>query len=292
MKINAQTKLFGIIGYPLGHTFSPSIHNAAFEKLNYNAVYLPFSMTSITQLKHSINQLGIQGLSVTIPYKLKIKKVVDTIDILAKQIGSINTVVLEESGLLKGYNTDGIGAINAIKESGFDIKNKNILIIGSGGSARAIAFTILKEQPHKITFLARNENSINRIIKPLKSYQKTIKKNILFDKISLPFKNNKELLEEADLIIQTTPMGMKGSSLEKEIPYSEEFIHPQQTLFDIVYNPKETLFVKADKRKKAKIIYGYKMLLYQGTEQFKLFTGLEAPVKVMSDILLKEFNLC
>ena len=126
----------------------------------------------------------------------------------------------------------------------------------------------------------------------MKSYQKTIKKNILFDKISLPFKNNKELLEEADLIIQTTPMGMKGSSLEKEIPYSEEFIHPQQTLFDIVYNPKETLFVKAAKRKKAKIIYGYKMLLYQGTEQFKLFTGLEAPVKVMSDILLKEFNLC
>ena len=300
MKIDAQTALFGIIGYPLGHTLSPAMHNAAFDAVGFNGVYLAFPMKNLLNLKYTMRQANIRGLSVTIPYKVKIRRSVDQVDPLALRIGSVNTVIPQKNGLFKGYNTDGPGAVESIEHSGFDIKDKSILIIGSGGSARGIIFSLLEKQPAKIGIYARNihtTRAIVRAIRLMRSYPEIEiffppqkKKNIRISKK----KSEMALVEPGqfegyDMIIQTTPVGMKGN-LEDQLPIGKEFLSSGQVLFDIVYNPEKTGLVNAALKKKLEIIPGYKMLLYQGTRQFELFTGIAPPVEIMEKTLLAELK--
>ena len=179
MKIDSKTKIFGIIGYPLDHSFSPAIHNAAFQKLGYNGIYFPFVIKKLTGLKHSIRQLKIQGLSVTIPHKIRIRKIIDKIDPLALKIGSLNTIIWNEAGLLEGFNTDGMGAVRSIQEFGFDLSGKKVLIIGSGGSARSIAFALLEAGVHKIALLARNGISANVLLRSLQLQKPKVDTSLL-----------------------------------------------------------------------------------------------------------------
>ena len=315
MNIDAKTQKFGIIGYPLGHTYSPAMHNAAFDAMGINAVYLVFQTKNLLQLKHSLKQLQVQGLSVTIPYKVRIRNLVDKIDPLALQIGSVNTVVQNKEGLFEGYNTDGLGAVHAIEESGFDLRKKKVLIIGSGGSARAIAFAILKKNPERIGFLARNKKVALQLARTLRIEKQAVQYELIHypggatarriqrkaakKAASTPRKKRFNMIEQSvlettgqladyDLVINTTPLGMAGYSTES--PLAKEFLHKHQVLFDIVYNPSLTPLLKAAKAKKLEIIYGYKMLLYQGALQFKLFTGEDAPIEVMQRVLKKELQ--
>lgn len=295
MHIDAQTKVFGIIGYPLGHSFSPAMHNAAFAKTGYNGVYVAFPQKNLLQLKHALNLFNIQGLSVTIPHKRRVFRMVDHIDPLAVQIGSLNTLVKNPNGLWEGYNTDGMGAVQAIEESGFDIANKKILIVGNGGSARGIAFALARKQPALLSFLARKQMPSQKLKQGLKmlkaapkiellqlpnqKWSRIVKKEHIVD---VPQK-----LEKFDLIIQTTPAGMKGHPLEKVSLLPKDFLFPHQVVFDIVYNLPITPLVDLSKRQKMKIIPGYKMLLWQGVLQFELFTNITAPVQAMEKALLK-----
>lgn len=301
MNIDAQTALYGIIGYPLGHTFSPAMHNAAFEAVGFNGVYIAFPMKNILNLKYSMRQLNVRGLSVTIPHKMKIRRSVDQVDPLAVQIGSINTVVVQKNGLLKAYNTDGPGAVEAIERTGFHIQGKKILIIGSGGSARGIAFSLLDKKPSTIGIYARNihtTRALCRSIKLLRSYPEL---RIYFPsakkkQIRISHKKNEaalldpQQLSEYDLIIQTTPMGMSGHPSAQETPLPKEFLFSHQTLFDIVYNPEKTPIVQLARKKKIEVIPGYKMLLYQGTRQFEFFTGMTPPVEIMEKALLAQLK--
>lgn len=307
MMINAETKKFGIIGFPLSHSYSPLIHNAAYEASKFNAVYLPFPMKNLIQLKHSMRQMGIHGLSITIPHKIAIRRFLDALDPIAIQIGSVNTLVREDN-LLKGYNTDAYGAVEALKSSGVNLKNKKILIIGSGGSARAIAFGLYRESPSKISILARNKLNAKRIIhnlsdlikntdleiiqlKPVgidKSSDQKERKNyrgIYYSSLRTP-----EQIQCFDIIIQTTPMGMKNHPLENEMVLSEKYFKKGQILFDIVYNPYKTPIVKAAQKKKLDIVYGYKMLLFQAAAQYELFTREKPPIEIMEKALLKELK--
>ncbi|MDH5720028.1 MAG: shikimate dehydrogenase [Spirochaetia bacterium] len=298
--IDSNTKIYGIIGYPLGHTFSPAMHNAAFKAEKINAVYLAFAVKNLINLKTSLKKLKIQGLSITIPHKIKINRILDKISPLAVQIGSVNTIYWNKEGLLEGHNTDGIGAIEAIKETRFNINKKNILIIGTGGSARAIAMSLLYENPQKIGILSRNINNSEKLIKNLKLVKKeTIFENFLYkdskDAIGVRRKKtvlleNKNQLKDYDLIINTTPIGMKGFEFENKSPISGDFLFSNQIVFDIVYNPQETPLIKICKKKKIKVIYGYKMLLYQAAHQFKLFTGKQAPLKIMEKSLKEQLK--
>ena len=293
--IDASTALYGIIGYPLGHSLSPLMHNAAFRECNINAVYLAFPMKNIINLKYSMKQFGIRGLSVTIPHKTHVKRFIDQMDPIAVQIGSVNTVVRNKSGLLYGTNTDGYGSIEAIKSSGFDIKGKKILIIGSGGSARAIAFSLVAERPVKIAMLGRNSASIRNIFRGLRSIRKHPELAVLRleseekrNRIIYPYEkwlSSPEQINEYDLIVQTTPMGMRGSGLDNMSPLSADYLSTHQTVFDIVYNPEVTPLIKIARTKKLEIIPGYKMLLFQGVKQFELFTGVKAPVDLMDRTL-------
>jgi len=300
MKINAKTKLFGIIGYPVEHSFSPAMHNAGFDAIGFNAVYLAFSIKNILNLKYSMKQFGISGLSVTIPHKIKIKRVADQIDALALQIGSINTLCRDSSDLLTGYNSDGPGAVEALERAGVDLRNKKIMIIGSGGSARAIAFSLLEKMPSEIGIAARNSSSLYSLARGLqtikkhpviKTYRMGCSENqIRFKSGSRQLLHDPEQIKPYDIIIQTTPMGMSGYKEEKNSPLTAEYLFSHQSIFDIVYNPEVTPFVSLGLKKKLNIVPGYKMLLYQGVRQFELFTGQKAPIDIMEEALLKELK--
>ena len=311
-KIDAHTRKFGIIGYPLGHTFSPAMHNAAFAARGVNAVYLAFPMRNLLNLKHSLRQLGIDGLSITIPYKVRMSKLVDKIDPLALQIGSINTLIRNKADIFEGYNTDGRGAVKAIEQSGFKIQGKKILLIGSGGSARAIAFALLEKKPAQIGFLARNRRAVSGLVRNLRLIKKPPAFELLFYPEAQSARQRKraakvrtrrvirrversvlvdpEQVKGYDLIIQTTPMGMKGHASQRSLPLTKEFLFKHQAIFDIVYNPQMTPFLKLGKNKKLDLITGEKMLLYQGALQFELFTGVDAPIKVMEEALKRELK--
>jgi len=304
---NAQTKIFGIIGNPLGHTFSPTMHNSGYKALGLNAVYLAFPIKNLIQLKFSMKQWSIQGLSVTIPHKIAIRRHLDRIDPLALQIGSINTIHWGKTGLLEGSNTDGPGAIMALKKNKVVLEGKRILILGSGGSARGIAFALAQEKPAEIAIWARNPMMAMQLGRNLTLNKgnpsvtliqaKTEKKTRLSDSIAdlLPQSGRRwqtvrdwdfDLLREYDLVIHTTPMGMKGGSDPNASPLPSDAFSNKQCVFDIVYNPALTPLVKLARKKGAEIVEGYEMLLYQGVMQFELFTGAAAPVKVMRKALV------
>jgi len=309
MKIDAQTQIYGIIGNPLGHTFSPAMHNAAYENRKINAVYLAFPVKNLIQLKYSMRQWNIRGLSVTIPYKISIRRLLDRIDPLALQIGLVNTILWGKTGLLEGYNTDGPGAIMALKKSQVPITDKKVLIIGSGGSARSIAFALAQEKPAEIGIMARNPMMAMQLARNLTLNSKNPKVNLLFTEKKPSLQNSlldlipksgrqwnsvryndPEILKAYDLVINTTPMGMKGSTSAAASPLSASELSKHQTVFDIVYNPAHTPLLKAAKAKKCEIVLGYKMLLYQGVLQFELFTGKTAPIKAMEKALLAEIR--
>ncbi len=299
--IDAKTKLYGIIGYPLGHTFSPAMHNAAFQAAGVNAVYLAFPIKHLLQLKFFMKQFGIRGLSVTIPHKIKVRRLLDQIDPLALQIGSVNTIFWNNDGLLIGYNTDGPGAIRAIQETGFDLKGKKVLIIGSGGSARAIAFSVARENPQRLGILARNRHMLTHLAKNIRVMKNAPPIELIefpgeragMEPLIKPWRWSRKTLlspadtEEYDLIIQTTPMGMSGHPEADNTPLSADYLFKHQTVFDIVYNPKITPLLSLAKKKKCTLVYGYKMLLHQGALQFELFTGRQPNLTVMEKALLK-----
>ena len=309
MNIDAATQLFGIIGNPLSHTFSPAMHNAGFAARKINAVYLAFPIKNLIQLKYSMKHWNIRGLSVTIPYKIAIRRLLDRIDPLALQIGSVNTVVWGKTGLLEGYNTDGPGAMMALRKSRIALAGKKILVIGSGGSARSVAFALTREKPAEIGILARNPMmsmqlarnlTLNRdnpkVTLHLQPQGRSIQKS-LSDLMpqsgrkweSVPYTEAGQL-HGYDIVINTTPVGMKGSAAAGASPLKAEELAKGQTIFDIVYNPAETPLIKLAKKRGCQLVLGYKMLLYQGVLQFELFTGKPAPEKEMEKALLTQIR--
>ncbi|MCS6983586.1 MAG: shikimate dehydrogenase [Leptospiraceae bacterium] len=300
-RIDANTQIFGIIGYPLSHTFSPAMHNAAFEAMGINAIYLVFPMKNLYQLKHAMRQFHIKGLSVTIPHKITVRRLLDTIDPLALQIGSVNTIVWNEKGLLEGHNTDGIGALWAIRESGFSLEGKKVLVIGTGGSARAICFTLSREKISQLGILGRNRYKLVQLAKNLRLLKSAPPLELIEfphgqkmkQPLIKPWRWRRKTLhspadtEPYDLIIQTTPLGMSGHEEAEKSPLLSSYLFPHQTVFDIVYNPHRTPFLELALKRKCQVIYGYKMLLHQGVRQFELFTGVSPDIKTMEKALLK-----
>ncbi|MBP9885674.1 MAG: shikimate dehydrogenase [Leptospiraceae bacterium] len=279
MNINRETQFFGILGFPLSHTLSPVIHNGLFAKYNVNAVYLVLEKEKPTRsLLLGKETISLSGLSVTIPHKEWAFKIADYTDEASSNMKASNTLVRSDKKI-NAYNTDGYGAVRSIEEykrNFFESKTSgDILILGSGGSAKGISYSLVKRglSASKIVIAARNETTGKKLVKTLNSLQTGISEYSTLDALE---KNNKRF----SLIINTTPVGMKGK-LDSQI-LSEKFFSKSQTLFDIVYNPLETPLVKMAKKNGAKIIPGYEMLLYQAMEQFRLFTGVQVDNKNIS----------
>lgn len=282
MKIKGSTSVVGLIGNPVEHSFSPPMHNAAFKELGLDYAYLPFNVEP-ENLKTAIEgaeALNIKGFNVTIPHKINVIKYLKELDPIAELIGAVNTIDFKN---LKGYNTDGIGAIKALKEV-TTIKDKNVVITGAGGASRAISFYLAKEE-------AGSLNILNRDLVKAKNLAGDILNSRLTDNVNSDSVSEiNTYLKDADILIDTTPIGMHPNIDVKPIALAENF-HEDLVVNDIVYNPNETALLKEAKKANAKVVYGIKMLLYQGAESFKIWTGHDAPTDVMEKVLRQTLNL-
>jgi len=266
-------KIFGVLGDPVAHSLSPVMHNAAFKKLGMDAVYLAFrvSKDELGAAIRGAKSLGIAGLNVTIPLKEHALSFVD-VDEITKQIGAINTIDFS-SGRSVGYNTDGIGSLRVLKETVGEIKGTNVLILGAGGAAKAIAF-YLDAEGAKVTVANRTKERAVQLASRLNTA----------DAIGLDAEF-KERIKNANVLINATSVGMHPH--DNQTLVHAELMHPDLVVFDIVYNPLETRLLKEAKHAGVKrIVNGVKMLVYQGAASFKIWTNEEPPIAVMEKAVI------
>lgn len=257
-----------VIGDPISQSLSPKMHNLAYKVLDIDSsnLFIPIRVVpeKLEKFINSVRVLDIKGVSVTLPHKESVIDYLDELDETAKTIGAVNTII-NKDGKLIGYNTDWTGALTAL-EKRTKVEGKKVAILGSGGAAKAVAYGLSGKQA-MVTIYNRNPD----------------KAKSLTEKFNIEYKSlvNLETVKDCDIIINCTSVGMqKDLSL---IP--EDLINNNQIIFDIITTPKETKLIRNAKAKNAKVIYGYEMLLYQGVEQFKLYTGYEAPVKEMEEAI-------
>lgn len=282
MKIKGSTNIVGLIGHPVEHSFSPPMHNAAFKALGMDYAYVAFDVDP-SNLKSAIGgakSLNIKGFNVTIPHKIEVMEFLDEIDPVASLIGAVNTIDFKN---LKGYNTDGIGAVRSIEEV-TSIKNKNVIVAGAGGASRAISCYLAKYVADSITILNRNVERAEKLAGDISD--SGLIDDIKSDSISAI--NN--YLGDADILVDTTPIGMHPHIDDEPIATFDN-MHEDLVVFDAVYNPNETVLIKEAIKAGAKPVYGIKMLLYQGAESFKIWTGQDAPIDVMENALRQTLNL-
>ena len=282
MKIKGSTNIVGLIGHPVEHSFSPPMHNAAFDALNMDYAYVAFDVNP-NDLKSAIEgaeSLNIKGFNVTIPHKVDVMQYLDELDEVARLIGAVNTIDFKN---LKGYNTDGIGAVKAIEEV-TSIKNKNVVVAGAGGASRAISFYIAKYGAESLTILNRNEVKVESLASDVSD------SGLIGEVASDSINAIGNYMEGADVLIDTTPLGMHPNINDEPI-VKADMMDEDLVVFDAVYNPNETVLIKEAIKANAKPVYGIKMLLYQGAESFKIWTGKTAPVDVMEKALRNTLNL-
>jgi shikimate dehydrogenase len=261
MMINQHTELYGVMGHPIGHSLSPILHNAAFRVCGLNAVYLAFESRDAEGCLSGMRALGIRGMSVTIPHKSILIPLLDEVGSLAKSIGAVNTVV-NDKGQLIGHNTDALGALRAMEEK-VTLSGMRCLLIGAGGAARAIGF-VLKDKGVALSVVNRSRH----------------RGEALAGKLHCPYIPLDEVgKHDADMIIQTTPVGMYPYI--NQCPVPEQLLKKDMLVMDIIYNPLETQLLKKAKDHGCTIIDGLSMFIYQGAEQFELWTGVHPPVSDM-----------
>jgi shikimate dehydrogenase len=272
--ISGKTRVCGVIGDPIEHTLSPIMHNAAFKALKLDFAFLAFKVKAadVEKAVSGMRALGIYGLNVTMPHKSAVINYLDEVDQAAKAIGSVNTI-LNKDGRLFGFNTDGIGALQALRENGVEPRGKKVLLLGAGGAARAIAYTLAREAD-ELVILNRTAKQAAKLANLLKQ---TFDRKVVADALSP--NGIKDNLQDSDVLINATSVGMKPNA--DQTPVAFEWLRPDLAVMDIVYNPIETKFAKDAKAAGAKVVSGFEMLIYQGAASFEIWTGHSAPVEVM-----------
>ena len=280
-RINGHTRLYALIGSPVGHSGSPAMYNYSFEKLGIDAAYLAFDtpLEKTEETVRALRTLDVGGFNITMPNKTAVAQLVDRLSPAAKMVGACNTVVVEEDGTMTGHITDGTGFIRNLKEHGVEVKGKKIVLLGTGGAATAIAVQAaldgVKELAifnRKDEFYANGEKTVEKIRKAVPSIGKVYIEDL----------DDTELLREtvavSDILINGTRAGM--NPLQDVIPVPAEFLHKDLAVGDVVYNPRETLLVQKAKEAGCRAaIGGIGMLLWQGAAAFELFTGKEMPAQ-------------
>ena len=256
--MDAQTELYGVIGNPVRHSLSPMIHNGAFRRLGWNAVYLAFEVKNIEEALRGMRGLGVRGVSVTIPFKTEVLPFLDKIEGLAKKVGAVNTII-NRRGRLIGYNTDCEGALEALEEK-MDLRGKRVVLLGAGGAARAIGFG-LKERGVPLIVVNRSKERGWALSKELRCNYLPIS--------SLARMKEGEL--EADILINATSLGMVPRDGETPIP--KKFLKKGMVVMDIVYEPLQTRLLREAKEKGCVTVDGLEMLIRQGMAQFEIWTG-------------------
>ncbi len=285
--ISGRTKICGIFGCPVEHTFSPALHNAAFTAAGLDYAYVPFEVSprSLAAAVEAVRALGLAGVNVTIPHKEAVLPLLDGISGEAELTGAVNTII-NRSGYLYGDNTDGKGYLRALKEAGFDPAGKTVLFLGAGGAARAVAVQLMLAGAGKLVFANRTAARASELSRFVAE-----KTGARVELVTWPDRTGDKLparvLAEADLVVQATSLGM-SPNLGETVPLSFEAFRPGQVASDLVYNPVETLFLKKAVQAGAAAVSGLGMLLHQGALAFELWTGVPAPLEAMREALQKE----
>ena len=280
--ISGTTRVCGIIGDPIGHSMSPAIHNAAFAEMGIDYMYVPFRVRQeqLGKAIQGMRALNIRGLNVTIPHKVTVIPFLDELDPLAERIGAVNTIV-NDDGVLRGYNTDATGFLQALLERGVKPEGKNMVILGAGGASRAISFVLAERGAHLVI--------LNRLLELDWAEELASRISQIFTKeveaLELNEENLAKVLEKADIVVNATSVGMSPNIDETPIP--AKLLKPGLIVFDIVYNPIKTRLLREAEAAGAKTIGGFDMLVWQGVLAFELWTGMKAPVKVMKEEAIK-----
>jgi len=279
-----STQLCAVIGNPVAHSLSPAIHNAAFEFLNLDFIYVACPVEDVKGAIEGMRAIkNFRGMSVTIPHKTEVMKYVDEIAEVDRNIGSINTVIHEQDKLI-GLGTDGSGALKAFVDNGVELDGKNIVMLGAGGAARAISFTLAQNTKlRELSILDVNEALLQGLKNDLEAGTDAAIKSGLLTKSLLA-----AAMENADVIIHCTPVGMHPNVDASII--SSELFRPEQVVFDIVYTPFETKLLAEAKSRGLKVIPGVEMFLNQAALQFEHFTGVDAPVEVMRRVVMEHLG--
>lgn len=284
MTIDGHTRTCGLIGNPVEHTLSPSIHNALAEKFSHNLVYVPFAVEK-GQAPAAVTgayALNILGLNVTVPFKSEVLPGLVETDALAEQIGAVNTLVRVGGGF-KGYNTDMPGLYRAMASEGIGLAGEEVILLGAGGAARAVAFLCAAKGASKVYLLNRSVEKANAVANEVneKTGKKLIVPMALFDYGELP--------DRKFLAIQATSVGLYPDT-EHAVIEEEAFYQKIHTGYDLIYKPSETRFMKLVKEQGGKAYHGLKMLLYQGIIAYELWNGVEVSEGTAQEVyeLLKE----
>lgn len=278
LKITGSTKVICIFGDPVAHSLSPVMHNAAFEALSVDMAYVPFHVPAqppgdLKRAVSAIRALSIHGLNITIPHKEKVMSYLDEVDSHALAVGAVNTVV-SRSGSLIGYNTDGEGYLQGLKQdAGFTPRGKKVVIIGAGGAARSILYSVLLKKPKEVVL-------VNRTAARSASLAREFERKLAFKIQTAPLDGDalRRSAQGAHLVVNTTSIGLSGRG---ELDFPMELLADGAVVSDIVYSPLETAFLKKARARGFKTHDGLSMLVHQGAIGFKLWTGRRPPVAVM-----------
>jgi len=276
MKVSGKTRVCALLGDPAEHSLSPCFQNAAFQHLGLDFIYLAFTVKAedLGDAILGIRSLRFHGLNVTMPHKISVIQYLDDLDENAEKIMSVNTI-LNQDGKLIGYTTDGIGALNALKYNNVNPRNKKIVILGAGGASRSISFILAKEAEELVILnrtVAKAEKLASDIHRLIEGYGR-IRWGELTEE------NIRKELQEADILINATPVGMSPNV--DETPVGKSHLHPDLTVFDLVYHPLETRLLKEARMVGARTINGLNMLIHQGAASFEIWMGVKAPIDVM-----------
>lgn len=280
--INGKTKVVGIFGWPVEHTFSPPMHNAALAHLNLNYVYVPFAVNpeKVGAAVDGIRGLGLAGVNVTIPHKSAVIPYLDRIDEAARLIGAVNTIV-NDNGILTGYNTDAPGFVKTLEQDGgITPRGKRVFILGAGGAARAVSIQLALAGAAEIVFSTRVPQKSAELQEIIARSTNTEVSEVLWgDAIS-------DKLQQTDILINSTPLGMYPN-IGVMPPVKLEALQDTAVVCDLIYNPRETLLLQKAREAGLRTLNGLGMLLYQGAIAFELWTKTGAPVEVMREALDK-----
>lgn len=287
LEVSGKTKVYGLMGYPVEHTFSPAMHNAAFEKLGIDAIYTPFSVRPdrMREALYGMRALGIQGMNLTIPHKEICLPYLNELSVEAQVIKAVNTIVKTEDDMLIGHNTDGRGFVRALRTIlRVDPARKYVFVFGAGGAGKAVAAQMAIEGAKGIFITDMAAEQTRRLANNLKKKFPgcTVKTFPCFEKEDI-----ERAIVDCDILINATPCGMKASD---PLIVSPIALHRKLVVCDLIYNPPVTKLLKEAQKKKLKCMNGLGMLLYQGAIAFELWTGKKAPIEAMESALLKQIK--
>ena len=283
--ITSKTSFLALIGNPVEHSLSPVMHNAALQYLGLDLIYLaiPCQENDLELVINSLKKINCKGLNITIPFKEKVFDLCSEVSPVAKKLKAINTLKLNSNKEWSATNTDVDGFIFPLKN--LKLKNKKSIILGSGGASRSVIQGLIDLKISEITLISRNKNSLSELIDNFK-HQIQIQGFINSDKQSI------KIIEETDLIVNTTPVGMKTSKEADDIlPFGENFwksLNSQTIVYDLIYNPSPTPLLRFCEKKGCETIDGTQMLIAQGAKSLSYWTnGLEVPFEVMQEAIKK-----